>query len=153
MDGSPALSLVPATEEQLPPRLPLGFEASSSSVMSPDNVADSAGDDAEVSHPLNDRDIELIDFLVQKAIEKCMPARPQPPLPPGVRAHPVKRKPQGGASSTMRPASAHNGAASHVTPSSATTPAVASGKAAESSSAQPAASGTSASSVKSAGKQ
>ena len=92
MDGSPELSAASALQEHRTGRQPLGFEASSSG-----GVADSADHvvgNAEAPHGFHERDVELIDFLVQKAIERCMPARPpQPPLPPGVRPHPTKRKP------------------------------------------------------------
>ncbi len=43
--------------------------------------------------PLDGRDHEMIDFLVQKAIETCMPRRPEPPPPPGVRQRSINRKP------------------------------------------------------------
>lgn len=122
-DGSPELSPAPAPQEQLPPRLPLGFDASSSGGVSPDDIANSAVDNLAAPHPLNERDIELIDFLVQKAIEKCMPARPQPPLPPGVRLHAAKRKSDTARGRPGKPAesasaqSAASGATSNSTPS------------------------------------
>jgi hypothetical protein len=42
---------------------------------------------------LDGRDHEMIDFLVQKAIETCMPRRTEPPSPPGARQRSISRKP------------------------------------------------------------
>jgi hypothetical protein len=48
----------------------------------------------DVPHRLGEHDLELMEFLVQRAIETCMPARPQSPLPPGTRPRPVRRRAQ-----------------------------------------------------------
>jgi hypothetical protein len=45
------------------------------------------------SRSLDERDHEMIDFLVQKAIETCTPRRPEPPSPPGARQRSNSRKP------------------------------------------------------------
>ncbi|HEX8112745.1 MAG TPA: hypothetical protein VF516_33670 [Kofleriaceae bacterium] len=52
-------------------------------------------DRANLDQPrrLNGRDHEMLDFLVQKAIETCMPRRPEPPSPPGARQRSINRKP------------------------------------------------------------
>jgi len=52
-------------------------------------------DGATIVQPprLDGRDHEMIDFLVQKAIETCMPRQPEPPSPPGVRQRSINRKP------------------------------------------------------------
>jgi hypothetical protein len=52
-------------------------------------------DRANLGQPrrLDGRDHEMLDFLVQKAIETCMPRRPEPPSPPGARQRSINRKP------------------------------------------------------------
>jgi hypothetical protein len=42
---------------------------------------------------LDSWDHDMIDFLVQKAIETCMPHRPERPSPPGARQRSSKSKP------------------------------------------------------------
>lgn len=91
-DGTCEPSPAHAPQEQLIPRLPLGFGASSSDNMLPHDKADPIVSDAGAANRLNERDIELIDFLVRKAVESCMPVRQQPPLPPGARARSTKAK-------------------------------------------------------------
>jgi hypothetical protein len=104
-EGSPEFSSArPATAQpSFPPRgsrPPLRVEASSS----PDGFLPLANVDAAptmdpghatLNQPrsLDGRDHEMIDFLVQKAIETCMPRRPEPPSPPGARQRSINRKP------------------------------------------------------------
>src|SRR5215467_13775715 len=52
-------------------------------------------DRANLGQPrrLDGHDHEMLDFLVQKAIETCIPRRPEPPSPPGARQRSIRRKP------------------------------------------------------------
>jgi hypothetical protein len=83
-------------------RLPLGFGGTSNTdgTLPPDriDIATTTGaardmiDATEPSH-LVERDLELIDFLVTKAIEKCTPSTPEPSLTlPGARQRSAKRR-------------------------------------------------------------
>lgn len=94
-------ALVPAPA---PPgsRLPLGFGGTSNTdgTLPPDTIdlattTGAARDmiDATEPSPLVERDLELINFLVTKAIEKCTPSNPEPSLAlPGARQRSAKRR-------------------------------------------------------------
>jgi hypothetical protein len=82
-------------------RLPLGFGGTSNAdgtlpARSVDmaTTTGAARDIIDATEPpaLVERDLELIDFLVTKAIEKCTPASPEPLLAlPGARQRSAKR--------------------------------------------------------------
>jgi hypothetical protein len=83
-------------------RLPLGFGGTSNTdgTLPPDTIdlattTGAARDmiDATEPSPLVERDLELINFLVTKAIEKCTPSNPEPSLAlPGARQRSAKRR-------------------------------------------------------------
>jgi len=83
-------------------RLPLGFGGTSNTdgTLPPDriNTATTTGaarDMIYTTEPsqLVERDLELINFLVTKAIEKCTPSSPEPSLAlPGARQRSAKRR-------------------------------------------------------------
>ena len=103
-EGSPEFSSArPATAQPSPPpgsHPALRMDASSSphGLLPLANVAFAptlAPARANLDQPrsLDGRDHEMIDFLVQKAIETCMPRRTEPPSPPGARQRSINRKP------------------------------------------------------------
>jgi hypothetical protein len=82
-------------------RLPLGFGGTSNTdgTLPPDRIdiattTGAARDVIDATEPhLVERDLELIDFLVTKAIEKCTPSSPKPSLAlPRARQRSAKRR-------------------------------------------------------------